>query len=54
MKVIVVNKNNMNVIQYDNVIGISKDGTTGMVTISYSSTTAVVNPATQNLFVLSI
>ncbi len=54
MKVIVVSKNSMNVIQYDNVTSISKDATSGLVTISYGSTTAIVNPLTQSLFVLGI
>lgn len=46
MKVIVVSKNSMNVIQYDNVTSITKNATTGIVTIAYGSTTAIVNPVT--------
>lgn len=54
MKVIVVSKNSMNVTQYEGVTSISKNATTGVVTVFYSGGSVVVNPEMQNLFVLGI
>ena len=51
MSVVVTNKNNMNVAQYDNVTSIVKSS--GLITITYGSgSTAVVNPSSQNLFII--
>ena len=55
MSVIVVSKTRMDVTQYDSVTAISKNTTTGTITLTYGgSNTAYVNPATQNMFIIKI